>query len=268
MKRSASALWAEVTVRDIAAAVYVAPGMGKSVHKDRLFHGLVLNESEAVREYYFSDGRVMRAEGGELFYLPKGSTYTVRTVEQGGCYAINFEADISDSPFSVGIAGGAELMRSFRAACVEWRAGRPAARASAMRALYDAIARLAESQRGEYMPEDRYLLIEPALRAIEEELCNSELSVEHLAKICGISEVYLRRIFMHKEGVSPKEYIIRRRMEHARGLLASDQLEVAEVARLCGYSEPCHFSREFKKRFGVSPGKSWRLVALDESKEK
>jgi AraC-like DNA-binding protein len=63
----------------------------------------------------------------------------------------------------------------------------------------------------------------------------------------------LRKIFEKKLGVSPKEYMISLRMEYAKQLLSSGEVGVAEAAQMCGYAEPCHFSREFKKRFGISP---------------
>jgi AraC-like DNA-binding protein len=88
---------------------------------------------------------------------------------------------------------------------------------------------------------------------IDRELSNEGLTVEYLAGLCGISGVYLRKIFMTRFGVSPKEYIIQKRMDYACRLLLSGQLGVREVALHCGYSEPCHFSREFKKRIGVAP---------------
>jgi AraC-like DNA-binding protein len=71
--------------------------------------------------------------------------------------------------------------------------------------------------------------------------------------MCGVSEVYFRKIFQDQFGVTPKEYLIRMRIEYAKSLLLSEQFTVSEIATLCGYSEPCHFSREFSKRVGVSP---------------
>ena len=88
---------------------------------------------------------------------------------------------------------------------------------------------------------------------INKDFLNSDLSVETLAHLCGISAVYLRKIFLTVYGTSPKEYIIRKRMDYACRLLSSGQFEVQSVAEICGYSEPCHFSREFKRRMGVAP---------------
>ena len=45
-------------------------------------------------------------------------------------------------------------------------------------------------------------------------------------------------------GKNPKEYLIEKRMSYAKQLLSSGQFSVSEVAQLCGYFEPCHFSRE------------------------
>ena len=33
----------------------------------------------------------------------------------------------------------------------------------------------------------------------------------------------------------------------------SEQFSISEIAEMCGYAEPCHFSREFSKRIGTSP---------------
>ena len=103
------------------------------------------------------------------------------------------------------------------------------------------------------MPSDQQKMIAPALEAIERDFMSCDVTIEHLAKLCGMSEVYLRKIFNHKFGISPKEYVIRKRIEYAKHLLISGHMSVSEVANLCGYTEPCHFSREFKKRTGISP---------------
>jgi AraC-like DNA-binding protein len=42
-------------------------------------------------------------------------------------------------------------------------------------------------------------------------------------------------------------------MDYAKNLLKSDDFSIAEIATLCGYAEPCHFSREFTKRVEIPP---------------
>ncbi|MBR5782628.1 MAG: helix-turn-helix transcriptional regulator [Clostridia bacterium] len=103
------------------------------------------------------------------------------------------------------------------------------------------------------MPSGKELLIQPAVDTINRDFTSNDLSVKDMARLCGISEAYFRRLFMDKFSLSPKEYIIKLRMEHAKRLLESGQFSVSEIALMCGYFEPCHFSREFKKHYGVSP---------------
>ena len=245
--------WRDVVVTKIGIAVYVASGVGKSVHNNRPLHGLVLNEENAVKEYCFSDGRVMRTEGRSLFYLPKSSSYVVKAIEHGGCYAINFDAEIDDEPFTVSLKDTEALQRTFRTACSDWKGGAPSRTSAAMKAVYDAICHLVRIENGSYMSSERYDMIAPAMEILENDFADHSLSVASLAALCGMSEVYFRKIFLHKLGVSPKEYVIRKRIEYAKHLLSSGQFEVSEVAELCGYGEPCLFSREFKKRNGVAP---------------
>lgn len=245
--------WKNVAITKINYALYVAPSTGRIVHKDRPYHGFVLNEGEGIKEYCFSDGQVLRTEGTSLFYLPMHSTYRVNTLKEGGCYAINFEAEIHDAPFAVSPKSFDSLKRSFQAACAEWKADSAASRPAAMRALYDALYCLLHEQNESYVPSKRLERILPAVEEIERNFTDTELNIGALAEMCGMSEVYFRKLFHSKFGVSPKEYIIRRRISYASRLLSSGEVSVQSVARLCGYGEECHFSREFARRVGMPP---------------
>ena len=245
--------WKNLVVTDIHLALYVAPASGSILHRDRPLHGFVLNSGEGVKEYSFSDGQILRTEGRSLFYLPKHSTYRVRSVEEGGCYAINFDAEISDTPFSVSFRNTESLLHHFKAACEAWKSKNDQANLLAMRALYDGIYQMQKEQKKQYVPKTQVSLITPAVEEIERAFTQNDLTVCKLAALCGISEVYFRRLFLQIFGISPKEYIIQKRIEYAKTLLSCGDFSVSEVGSLCGYAEPCHFSREFSKRVGTSP---------------
>lgn len=69
---------------------------------------------------------------------------------------------------------------------------------------------------------------------------------------------YTRKLFKKEMGMSPLEFLITLRMKNAEQLLMAswpDRYSVAEVAEMCGYSDPLYFSRVFKKYFGLSPKK-------------
>ena len=245
--------WNDIIITKIKVAVYVGPNSGKHIHNDRPFHGLVLNDSNGIKDYVFDDGTVLHTKGRDIFYLPKGSSYYVKQHEIGGCYAINFDADFTDEPFCISFRNSDALLQSFKGACDAWMSGGPMSNALVMRTLYDGIYQMQKELSKQYVSGAGAALISPAIAEIEKNFNQSNFSVAHLARKCGISEVYLRRLFIASFGVSPKEYIIQKRIECAKSLLASGHFSISEVSDLCGYSEPCHFSREFKKRVGVAP---------------
>ena len=245
--------WKDIIITKISVAVYVAPNFGNAIHKNRPYHGLVLNDADSVKDYVFDDGYVMRTEGNSLFYLPKNSNYYVKQYQPGGCYAINFDAVIADAPFSVPFRNTESLLHNFKVACDAWKSKNDQANLLAMRALYDGIFQMQKEQKKQYIPKTQVSLIAPAVEEIERAFTQNDLTVCELAALCGISEVYFRRLFLHTFGISPKEYIIQKRMEYAKTLLRSGDFSISEAAALCGYTEPCHFSREFTKRVGVPP---------------
>ena len=245
--------WGDTVITEISTAVYVAANTGKHIHKDRPFHGFVLNDADVIRDYCFDNGYAMRTEGNSLFYLPKGSSYHVEQIRNGGCYAINFSADISDEPFCVTPRGVDHLLQNFKASTDAWKSNDPMRVALAMRALYDAVCKSQREMQRQYVSKTQRLVIEPAVDIMNRQFTDNDLSVSNLAALCGVSEVYFRRLFLNLLGLSPKEYMIQKRMDYAKNLLKSGDFSVSEIATLCGYTEPCHFSREFSKRVGISP---------------
>jgi AraC-like DNA-binding protein len=248
--------WKTAVVTAIGAAVYVAPNTGKTVHKNRPHHGFVLNDAECgTRDYCFEDGTVLHTEGNCLFYLPRGSSYHVKMSGGGGCYAINFDADISDAPFCAPPRSREKLLSLFRAAAGAWKNKNGTEWAAAMTAVYGAIHQLCKEKEAEYVPSDRLARLAPALSLLERDFTDPALSVSALADLCGMTEVYFRRLFRDLTGASPKEYLIEKRLAYAKNLLLAGDFSVSEVALLAGYGDVCHFSREFSCRTGISPSK-------------
>jgi AraC family transcriptional regulator len=82
-------------------------------------------------------------------------------------------------------------------------------------------------------------------------------SVAELAHECGLSSAYFSRAFRRTTGVTPHQWLIRKRVERARGLLLGNGLGLADIALVCGFVDQSHFSRVFAKFEGDSPGR-WR----------
>jgi len=90
-------------------------------------------------------------------------------------------------------------------------------------------------------------------RMIIQEDFRTDLSIEELAKSIGMSVSYFRRLFLEVYGYSPMQYIINLRIENARDLLLSQEVNVTEAAQLSGFNDIYYFSRLFKKKTGLMP---------------
>ncbi len=88
---------------------------------------------------------------------------------------------------------------------------------------------------------------------INENLDNSDFSVEELAENLGVSRVQLYRKVKATMGISISDYMSNHRLEKAKSKLSNAQLSIAEVAYSCGFSSPNYFSTAFKNKYGVTP---------------
>ena len=88
---------------------------------------------------------------------------------------------------------------------------------------------------------------------INENLGNSDYSVENLAENLTISRVQLYRKVKAMMGISISDYIGNIRLEKAKTMLETSSLTVAEIAYANGFSSPNYFSTAFKNKYGTSP---------------
>ena len=96
-------------------------------------------------------------------------------------------------------------------------------------------------------------LITKAIRYINNEKRNSEMSIEDVAVNAGFSTNYFNRIFFEHTGFNVMEYIRFTRLKSAAVSLRTSERSVIDIALDCGYETHESFTRAFKKQFGVSP---------------
>ena len=92
-------------------------------------------------------------------------------------------------------------------------------------------------------------------KIIQENLANSDLSVEQIGDEIGLSRVQLYRKVKALTGYSPVEIVRKARLTRARHLLQTTERTVSEVAYAVGFSTPSYFSKCYKDEFGESPKK-------------
>jgi AraC-like DNA-binding protein len=84
-----------------------------------------------------------------------------------------------------------------------------------------------------------------------------------LASIVRLSPCHFSRVFRDSFGCSPLEYVTRRRVEHAQGLMLSTDAPLCQIALDCGMADQAHFSRLFRRHVGETP-RSWRRARVAE----
>ena len=82
-----------------------------------------------------------------------------------------------------------------------------------------------------------------------------ELTPSYVASRCNITVNYLNRLFRETFGMTTSDFIISRRLEYAETLLTDNSLTVKETALKCGFSDHNYFTRLFKAKKGITPGR-------------
>ena len=80
-----------------------------------------------------------------------------------------------------------------------------------------------------------------------------------LSQASGLSPAHLSRRFKQETGLTPTEFIRKRRLAEARQLLLDGHLDSSAVANVLGFSSQSYFIACFKKEFGTTPGAYSRM---------
>jgi AraC family transcriptional regulator len=75
-----------------------------------------------------------------------------------------------------------------------------------------------------------------------------------LATVAGVSVTRLKILFRNSTGVSVHQYVIRRRTEYARALMATTAMPASEVALAAGFAHQSHMATTMRRIFGQAPG--------------
>ena len=77
--------------------------------------------------------------------------------------------------------------------------------------------------------------------------------MEDIARAVGLDASYISRLFKRYYHLTPYNFLLKNKMEHALDILRQGSASVQETARQVGFDDPFHFSRVFKRFKGISP---------------
>lgn len=101
------------------------------------------------------------------------------------------------------------------------------------------------------MPEMIDRQIDQAIRWISLQF-HQQISIDHLASTLGYHRVHLSKAFKQRTGLSPKQFLLKMRMDKAKKLLEGP-LTIDQVASSVGFNDALYFSKQFRKATGMPP---------------
>lgn len=96
------------------------------------------------------------------------------------------------------------------------------------------------------------LRLKKVLSFIEEQLAR-DLKLENIAEVAGVGVSHLQTLFRNAVGISVYQYVLQRRVERAKTLLANRDLSIADVADAAGFADQSHMARIMKRMLGNTP---------------
>jgi len=89
---------------------------------------------------------------------------------------------------------------------------------------------------------------------------SSQLRLEDMAAVAGLSIFHFARAFRESMGVTPHQYVLQRRIDHAKTLLRTHGWNIDAIASATGFADTSHLSKAFRRQVGTSP-KTWQRQA-------
>ena len=196
--------------------------------------------------YFESEGERIRSEAGDLLFVPVGAAYNVE-YSGGEAIVVHF-FDCNYNTFeNINVQDKQRLKEMFIQLHMRWKETQ--AHNAIKARLYDILQDLSDGKYGANVDD----VVSKASEYINQNLSNVEFNISDICRELHVSGATLRRKFTKSYGISPKEYLIKQRLNKAFYRLASGRYTVKEVCVECGFDDEKYFSRIIKMRFGKTP---------------
>jgi AraC-like DNA-binding protein len=120
--------------------------------------------------------------------------------------------------------------------------------------LYSIIADMQAEFSEKYIPKSKYKIIEPAVKYINENLFAINF-VSEISDFLFVTETYLFKIFKEQLKISPKKYIVNKRLLVAQKMISSGK-KPTEIYVECGFQTYPAFYKRYIEFFGYPPSKT------------
>lgn len=250
--------------RMLGITTYHAPVAGSVYHRHNFVQTIAVERGEL--SFHYGKQKISRCRPGELLIVPAGVEH-LWDVTSAPCRAIQIGHDpfgtepFGELAFLSGCDGKTEIPvlpvgpawpELFRTVETEINSPRAFSGILLGAELLKLLAHAARSAPGAEVGGREERLVRQALDRIGRDP-RRNVSIPELARTAGLSPSRFAHLFSRHVGMPPRHYLIEKRIELARSLLAFSTLNVSEAAAEAGFGSIYYFSRIFKKYTGVSP---------------
>ena len=196
----------------------------------------------------------LRLNKNDVTFVPMGYDYVISSSTDEEVFVVHFEAFFEKTPpiSNMHATNPDTFITLFGKMLTTWQ-NQPCGFVYRIDSLFLSILEQIECQSLASDSKSSKYCVQHAVEAMHSGFSNPELSVESVSKDSGYCTSYFRRIFFEEMGISPKEYLVNLRINHAVALLESQYYSVEKVAELSGYTSAKYFSTSFKRVTGKSP---------------
>ena len=244
-----------IAIRSIGFCGYVDEGLGRISHVNRGSNLLLLSLAKDKKIYELDDNNRLEVYCNDIMFLPKGSSYVCKTLPTGMFHMVEFSASIpfECAPFVFSPRDTIKMHTFFSSTSKIFKRKDTAFQMQLMSIVYDIIATMQIEYNQKYVSKNVKSILAPALDYIHSNYTKEQFNIGDLSAMCNISEDYLRKLFKISLNTSPRKYINKLKTDYAAELIHSGMHTVTDACFKAGFENTSYFSREFKKKFGVSP---------------
>lgn len=94
--------------------------------------------------------------------------------------------------------------------------------------------------------------------------CSDNLTLPEIASQFNFHPNYFSFLFKNKYGITVRDFILSSRIEKAKKMMQQSNNRLIDIALACGYQDPAHFNRAFKKVTGLSPSQYRSTISYEE----
>lgn len=245
------------------ATTYIAKAHIYPITNNCRAHCGFVYTAKGTETYNLSD-KSIAAVPNSIIYLPKGSKYKV-TLDGDESVVIYIDFELSStaypSPFCIKFDDDKTIMNLFSDIEKHWKK-KSCDSISVSKSIFYKICSHMIRKGESYMNSGSYAKISESVNYLHYHYTENDFRIEKLYEIAKISSRYYERLFCQRFGETPKEYILKLKIDYAKELLLSEKTLIKDIAIKLGYSDIYHFGKIFKKKTGYTPSQYRRNAPL------